>query len=399
MARPPLAIGTYGAMSTKKIGKVYRARCRVRDSDGVVRQVLATGTSKEGSLTALREALKNRSAPAASTGFTRKTTYAVLAEQWLEDLKSTTDMKPQSIVNYRYTLNGTILPALGAVRLGEITASRVDSILKNVYRTKPGVYAPARNVLRQTLDLALRMDLLDSNPVSASKTIKVPKKKVRILTVPELARLRANVRAWQDGAKAGRPRRQYLLDIIDLLLATGGRIGEVLALRWDEDVDFDSGTIMIAGHDVWVVGEGLQRQDGVKHNADVVSRHTLPLFAMKVLARRRAADPDATLVFHTDAGGPVAQQGLGQAFRLARGEEFEWAGWHVFRKNVATLVSEESGVADARAVLGHASDKTTMKHYVWSEATKDVPDVSAILESLADQGVPDGPQYENETGE
>lgn len=398
MARPVLAIGTYGKMSAVKVGKVWRARCRVRDNDGVVRQALATGTSKEGSFAALREKLKQRTTPASATEYTRDTTFAVFAEQWLEDLKTTTDLAPQSIISYRYTLNGSILPALGALRLGEVTPSRTDALLKAVHRSKPGNYAPSRNVLRQILDAAVRLDILESNPVAAAKPIKIAKKKIRILTVPELAQLRANVREWQAVEKAGKGRRQYLLDLIDLLLATGSRIGEILALRW-EDVDFESGTITISGHDVWVRGQGLQRQEGVKHNSEAVSRHTLPLFAMKVLAARRLADPDAVLVFHTANGRPVAQQGLGQAFRQARGPEFEWAGWHVSRKMVATLVSEKSGMADAQAVLGHSSDKTTKAHYVWREATKDVPDVSAILESLADQGIQSGPQYEDESEE
>lgn len=56
MARPPLAMGTLGSISTtKRAGSTaYVARCRFRDFDGVTRSLERSGRSKATTMPALR---------------------------------------------------------------------------------------------------------------------------------------------------------------------------------------------------------------------------------------------------------------------------------------------------------------------------------------------------------
>ena len=64
-----------------------------------------------------------------------------------------------------------------------------------------------------------------------------PKKPVEALTVDEVVAFRDGLRKWQDSTGYRGPRRgTELLDVVDVMLGTGLRISEVLALRW-EDVD------------------------------------------------------------------------------------------------------------------------------------------------------------------
>jgi hypothetical protein len=59
--RPPTALGTWGAIRTKQVREgAYRARTRIRDKDGVTREVTATGTTKAAAERALREKLVDR---------------------------------------------------------------------------------------------------------------------------------------------------------------------------------------------------------------------------------------------------------------------------------------------------------------------------------------------------
>jgi hypothetical protein len=53
MARPPLALGHHGTITTKRENGRWVARCRVRDLDGVNRRVARWGTSKAGAQSAL----------------------------------------------------------------------------------------------------------------------------------------------------------------------------------------------------------------------------------------------------------------------------------------------------------------------------------------------------------
>ncbi len=60
MARPPLALGHHGTITTKREDGRWVARCRVRDLDGVTRRVARWGTSRAGAQTALQDELRNR---------------------------------------------------------------------------------------------------------------------------------------------------------------------------------------------------------------------------------------------------------------------------------------------------------------------------------------------------
>lgn len=88
------------------------------------------------------------------------------------------------------------------------------------------------------------------------------------------------------------PRRTPdLAHIVDILLATGGRIGEVLALRWhDIDLDTTLARLTFAGTIVYVKGRGYHRQPWTKSDAGYRTL-TLPRFAVHVLQQRHADAP------------------------------------------------------------------------------------------------------------
>ena len=57
------------------------------------------------------------------------------------------------------------------------------------------------------------------------------------LTTEHLDTVRAAIRIWQQPVpgKPGPRRTGDLADIVDLMLATGARIGHFLALRWEDE--------------------------------------------------------------------------------------------------------------------------------------------------------------------
>ncbi len=62
--RPLTSLGTWGALTTTKVrAGAYRARTRIRDKDGVTREVTATGTTRATAERALREKLVDRVTP------------------------------------------------------------------------------------------------------------------------------------------------------------------------------------------------------------------------------------------------------------------------------------------------------------------------------------------------
>lgn len=140
-----------------------------------------------------------------------------------------------------------------------------------------------------------------------------PQKEVRALTMNEVKALRVALAADRAAASVDLPL------LVDMLLATGARIGEALALRWD-DVDLDAGTVAITGTVVRVKCQGMTRQDTTKGKK--VRRLQLPPFAVAQLLERSVTGPHGgewNLVF------PSAVSGLREVTTVER-------QWRVFRE-------------------------------------------------------------------
>lgn len=97
----------------------------------------------------------------------------------------------------------------------------------------------------------------------------------------------------------------------------------------------------------------------------------LPLFAMRMLARRRVESDGALPLFPDALGGwrdPV-QRVAGPAGRRGS-DEFAWVTSHVFRKTCATLLVEsELSARQIADQLGHAKVSMTQDNYLGRRLT------------------------------
>ncbi|WPM94284.1 integrase [Arthrobacter phage Marchesin] len=389
MGRPPLPVGTWGAIRIEQIPAGYRARARFRDYDGRTRDVEKTGRTKGAARAALTAALNERTAPAGDE-ITASSRLQVVAEIWRAE--KWPDLAENSRKRYRDALEDHILPGLGALAISECSVTRIDRFLK---ATAASTGAPSakvcRSVLSGVLGLAVRHGAAQTNPVRDVAGITVTPKEIRALTVDEIQAARAAVRAWQlgeplkEGApRRGRPPTQDLLDILDLLLATGARIGELLATRW-EDVELETGHLTISGTIISTEEKPsrLIRQ-GHPKNSTSRRRLQLPRFAVDALMRRRLALTVANVhdvIFPSTEGtlrdpGSVRKQ-LGKVLGPAG---LGWVTPHVFRKTVATVLDAAEDLRTAADQLGHAGTDVTRRHYV--QRTHEGPDARQALEEL-----------------
>jgi integrase len=113
--------------------------------------------------------------------------------------------------------------------------------------------------------------------------------------------VRGAIRNWQQPVP-GKPGPRHtgdLADIVDLMLATGARIGEILALR-REDLDLAAAcpTLTICGTLVQIKGQGVFRQAWTKSDAGY-RMIVLPRFAVGMLLARKlvAADNPHDAIF------------------------------------------------------------------------------------------------------
>lgn len=385
MARPELPVGTWGRIRREQVAPhSFRARARFRDYDGITRNVEAWGTTGAAAERFLLVKLRDRAAPN-HDDITRETRISQLAELWFEEITAEDRIAPQTINNYHGANRNTIQPALGGLRLREATVSRLDRFFRKVATDHPGKARIARTVLGQMLALAVRHDALPSNPVRDIGRLRKHRRTVRALTVADLQEVRCAIRRWQSPSapRPGPRRRPDLAEIVDVLLATGGRIGEVLALRWmDLDLTDTPPRLTFSGTLVYIKGRGYIRQPRPKSDAGYRIL-VLPQFAVEVLRRRRDnanPGPDHP-VFPSRRGTWLSPHNVRRQWRQARADAgLEWVTPHTFRKTVATLLDRRADAKAAAAQLGHGSEEITNEFYI--EKAQLVPDMSTILDTL-----------------
>lgn len=381
--RPPTAVGTWGTIRTKQVREgVYRARTRIRDKDGVTREVTATGTTSAAAERALRRKLVDRQTPT-QQGITADTTIAKLASAWLAFLRDQGRIEATTIKEYERVLTKVVIPELGGLRLREVTTSRLDLFLVRLRSVSASRQRKTKVVLGAMLGLAVRHDALLVNPVQQTSRIRREKTETRSLTLEDLNTVRDAVRTWTTKQRSGPKATTDMADIIDLMLATGARIGEILALRWS-DVDLDAArpAATINGTIKTEPGKGTYRKASPKSDASVRTV-ALPGFAVAMLQRRRslAVENPHEAVFPTRNGTWQQVNNVERRWRQIRhGTGLDWVTPHTFRKTVATLISERVGAETASQQLGHSSPAITREFYISKPAI--AADVAHLLEDL-----------------
>ncbi|MCA1781019.1 MAG: site-specific integrase [Intrasporangiaceae bacterium] len=381
--RPPTPIGTWGTIRTTQVRDgAHRSRTRIRDKDGVTREVTATGTTSAAAERALRQKLVDRRAPTRE-GITADTTIARLAAQWLAFLRDEGRIEATTINEYERVLTKVVIPELGGLRLREVSTSRLDLFLVRLRSVSASRQRKTKVVLSAMLGLAVRHDALALNPVQQTSRVHREKSETRSLTAQDLVTVRKAVRAWSIQQRSGPKATTDMADIIDLMLATGARIGEILALRWaDITLDAPRPAVTITGTIKTEPGKGTYRKASPKSDSSVRTV-ALPEFAVTMFLRRRslAGDHPIDAVFPTRNGTWQQVNNVERSWRQIRaGTGLEWVTPHTFRKTVATLISERVDTETASQLLGHSSPSITREFYVSKPAI--AADVAHVLDEL-----------------
>lgn len=378
--RPPLVIGTWGSVSRTKRGCTWVAYARFRDFDGVTRQVErqgATGRKAEDAL--LRELRDRIRVPGAD--MSGETRIRELAETWIDGYAGEGHAY-NTVEQYRRVLRLHVLPGLGNYRLREASVPTVERFLNTVLKEAgPGPARHSRIVLKAMFALAVRHGAIPTNPARDTAPVKRDRREIQTIDPSSVAALRRQLRDWDaDRDRAGNVRLTDLADVVDMLLATGVRTGEVLALRWRDVTLGEAPQVEIRGTVVLVRGEGLIVQDRPKSDT---SRRILllPPFAVEMLQRRRR-ESDSEWVFPSSTGtlrSPSNFRRQWRDFRQANGYD-GWVTPKTFRKTVATLVRDHVDLEAAGAQLGHANTKVTAEHY--AKRVHLAPDLTEVLQQF-----------------
>lgn len=382
MPRPTRQIGSTGAVwlttrPTKSGGVSHVAITTIRDPDGEVRQVSRSGSTGRQAKANLRAYLTERVPPAAVRGLGGGTRVRTLAVAWIEHLEGEVAderMSATSVARYRSVLNAHVLPRMGGLLLQEVTPQVAEHHLTELGQGKGASTRNAgRTVLKAMFGMAVRRGALTHNPMQETTSVAVKRRSPLALTGDQELELMRRLRALPAAHEAD------LVDLVDLMLATGFRIGEMLALRWGDvdpggDVDGveQPCRVSVTGTLVRIPGRGLVRNPP----KSAAGRRTLvlPEFGRTILDRRfmvawgevgpLEAMQDGP-VFASRTGGFRDPSNLHKAWGAIRHEVgYGWLHLHELRKTVATNLHDR-GAADRDVAdqLGHARVSMTQDHY------------------------------------
>jgi integrase len=178
-----------------------------------------------------------------------------LAGAWIDEILIENRFKRQSVDQYANNLHYWILPAIGDMTIRKATVGALDRYLKTLARTHPSAAQRCKGTLLQMFSLAVRHGALPANPVRDVGRLPKPPKTVQAMTFDEIERVRHALHLWRTTKAVGPRKSRACTDLFDLLLATGCRIGEACALRW-QDIDLHAGTLTVAGAMVFIRGTG-----------------------------------------------------------------------------------------------------------------------------------------------
>ena len=385
MARPGLGLGEHGKITTVQMPSgAWKARCKYRSRNGEILRPSATGPTENAATKALnvKLAAMTETARPSSSAWTRETRFRVVAQLWLDDLAGQAAhqaLAAGTVRTYASLLKTVILPRLGGLRLWEVDVACCDDLLTETRNTHSFDTAKSvRTVTGQVLGFAVRRGALTVNPMRSAGRLargRSDVKQVQAMTPGQIEDMLAALRVYADtktrdsrGRRVGKRTLVWadLPDLVEAMLATGCRIGEVLALTGPNvrpGRDGQRTEVTLDGHIVRVTGEGLQRVPLRKGNRDGLVLQ-MPVWAAPMLARRKLAAGLGAL-FAPAVGDWLDPSNTSKRLRTALDDdELGWVTSHVWRKTVATFLDGAGlEVGEVANQLGNSRAVAT-KHYI-----------------------------------
>jgi integrase len=368
-----------GAIAKRKDGR-WQASLQVNGK----RRTVYGKTERE-----VRAKLRELQREAENTGglpVSERHTLNELLDTWVANAPN---LKPSTIAKNRWFLDTCVRPTLGDLRLDKVTPDRLQALYSEL---TPAMAEKVHRLLHRVFAVAVLWRWLPTNPCDhvLKPTYKTPQK-----TLWNHAQLDAFLEHSAD---------HWLYPLWVLLIGTGCRLGEALALGWD---DVGRGDAAVTG------SRTLHRIDGewvldTAKTDNAVRTIILPPAAVAALERQQQQQvawketagsswEEWGLVFTGETGKPLFASTIQHALkRECERLELPAVTPHGFRHLHASLLLHEGvPVTAVSARLGHANPQITLKIYAHALPGQDGQAARAIGRVLATRA----PQNEYEGGQ
>lgn len=274
--------------------------------------------------------------------------YSELLDLWIKEKHM--EIRSSSYNNYLYTIKNRISPELGDCDISAITRKMLqDLIIKQSVRLKQETVINITKVLSQSFKYALENEYILKNPY---RDIKVPKdkcvKELKVFKAEDIEKI-LSVRGYSKQKK----------DIVNLAYRTGMRIGEILALKW-EDINFEQNFLTVKrtlssysnGH-----AEICEPKTKYSRRRIDLDNITMEMF--------KAMEHNGEFIFCKNDGTMLSRQSVYQTFkRMCKAANVTYHSFHSLRHTHASiLLAANVHPKIVQERLGHAKISTTMDTY------------------------------------
>ena len=166
--------------------------------------------------------------------------YKELAELWLKSYEMT--VKPQTFIATKRMIYNHLTPVFGELKLDKLSVSYIQGFINDL--SKEFVhFGTVHSINKRVLQYGVSLQLIPFNPardVILPKVVKPDNKAIKFIDYDDLKALMSYME------KLSNKKYSYYFDYVlySVLLATGCRFGEAIALTWS-DIDFENATIDI----------------------------------------------------------------------------------------------------------------------------------------------------------
>lgn len=274
--------------------------------------------------------------------------YSDILDLWIEEKRM--EIRNSSYNNYLYTIENRVKPELGEFNVEEITKKEIqDYIIKQSEKLKQETVINTTKVLSQSFKYAVENGYIANTPY---RGIKIPKdkdiKELKVFKPEEIEKI-ISVKGFSKKKKS----------MVILGYRTGMRIGEILALKW-EDIDFKQNFLTI------------------KRTLSLYNKECPEICEPKTKSSRRRVDLDdvciqllknmernGEFVFTKNDGTIFSRQSIYQSFkRMCNAANVPYHSFHSLRHtHVSVLLSANVHPKIVQERLGHAKISTTLDTY------------------------------------
>jgi integrase len=296
------------------------------------------------------------------------------AAEYLRYIEHDRERKPSTVKGYRWLIDSQILPALGSVRIEDVTTDGVERWVAAI-GGRPSSRTKALIILHGIFERARKVHELPSNPVSDVE--KPPVRRTGDIEVFSPEEVWALVRAAaseQDGA------------IFLTAAFTGLRLGELLALHW-RDVDFRASAIRVRAS--YAGGVLVSPKSGKVRSLPMAPDVARVLKRLSERERFTGADE---LVFAGETGEFLDSSALRRRYKRAlKTGKLRPLRFHDLRHTFGTRMIAKADIRRVQEWMGHADIQTTMRYLHYAPRAEDAELVAeAFARSVREPSQPEG---------